>query len=300
MEKILTNKEDKNNKPKPDDEKKHELETQPEAKTGTDLMVYDFGEDAGAGQDNVSADERRIPFLTILDPKSPQCKPVSAGGIAGAKGGSFFNTSSGEVFDGEKGLDAIFVDRTENYVEWYPKEEDGSGGGFVGIRAPDDELVLKLKATQGKFGKLKTDFNPPTELIQTFYLYGFIFRPDDATHQEPIPVIFGFKSTQIKKYQGFIDRTKSIRYQGPKGLVEPPIWAHMWHVSTKYEEKNSFSWYGWVINSWKATTKESFIKMSDPLYQLAKEFYTSIRSGRKAADFASQAKTDTVEEEIPM
>lgn len=300
-----------------DHSKKHGKEKEPEAPpddtakgenlpatTGgtTDVTVFDFGDDVGAGMENVRRDERKIPFLTILDPKSPQCKPVSAGGVPGAKGGAFFNTATGEVYDGEKGIDFVPVYRDENYVEFIPKEPDGSGGGFVSIKSPTDPLVFQLQAKQGKFGKLVT--SDKTELVQTYYLYGLLLNPDDGT---PSPVMVAFKSTQIKKYQGFITRQDSIQYpsrdkDGKPVMVKPPLWSHVWHISTRYEQKGTFSWYGYVLRLRKEPSRESLIPRTDPLYQTGKTLYEAITSGSKTGDYAEAATKgpQSPDEEIPM
>lgn len=292
-----------NTKPNKDEEKVPAAQEKPQ--TGTDVQVYDFGDDAGAGMENVTRDEYKIPFLSILDPKSPQCKPKSAGGL-GLKAGDIYNTATGEAYNGEAGFDFIPVSRDENYPEFISRKEDGSGGGFVGIRAPDDALVLKLRAEQGKFGRLKV---PPQsggewipgvdhELAQTYYLYGILIVPDT---QQPMPVLIGFKSTQIDKYKGLITRQNNITYPTPKGIVRPPLWAHFWHFATKYEEKNQRSWYGWVIGLKAEPSSKALLKMSDPLYQMAKDLYAAIKGGQRAADYAAQNQTAAAtEEEIPM
>lgn len=285
----------------PADEPENKTNLPANASAGTDVMVYDFGDDAGAGMENVRKEERRIPFVVILDPKSPQCKPVSAGGVPNAKGGSFYNTATGEVYDGEKGFDFIPVYRDENFPEFIPREPDGSGGGFVGIRAKEDPLIDQLREKQGKFGKLKTADN--TELVQTFYLYGLILSPDDGT---PSPAMLGFKSTQIKKYQGLITRQDAIQYPGKEGkMTKPPLWSHVWHVSSRYEtNKGANSWYGYVIRLREEPSVKSLLKMTDPLYKLGKALFASIASGEKRADYEGAAKTSQQssqgDEEIPM
>ena len=289
------------------DQKKQEVQEEVK-KPGTDVAVYDFGDDTGAGMEDVKREEYKIPFLSILDAKSPQCKPKNAGGM-GLKPGDIYNTATGEAYDGEKGIDVIPVKRDENYPEFISRKEDGSGGGFVGIRAADDPLVLKLRGEQGKFGRLKV---PPQsggewvagvdhELSQTYYLY-VLFAPDlTAPDVSPQIAVIGFKSTQIAKYQQVITRQNNISYPTAKGNVKPPLWAHVWHFSTKYEEKNSRSWYGWIVGLKKEPSRESLLKMDSPLYVAGKDFYQSITGGAKQADFASQNKAAAADdEEIPM
>jgi hypothetical protein len=275
--------------------------------TGQEVAVYDPGEDAGLGMQNVTMDERRIPFLRILDPKSPQCKPPNAGGIPGARGGSMFNTSTGQVYDGEKGVFFVPTSRDHKFVEYITRNEDGSGGGFVGVHEPDEPLVLQLRAQHGRFGKLPVpNTTPPQELVETFSLYGIVITPDG----EQFRCIVGFSSTQIKKYTGFIDRYDNIQYDGPNGRIKPALWAHRWHLKTTYEQKGGNSWYGWVItlaeknpDGSEAPPIKSRLSLKDPLYIAGKDFYNLIVAGAAKADYAKQApdaQANDDDNEIPL
>jgi hypothetical protein len=310
---------------KPVEEQTTALATQQQ---GGEVMVYDFGDDAGAGMENVGFDEQKIPFLRILDPKSPQCKPVSAGGLPGAKGGAILNSGTNIVFDGEKGFDFIPCYREQKYIRYIQKEEDGRGGGFVAVLEPDDPLVVAHRAVYGKFGKMvvlsdeelakkvrdpKYDAVPlldekhkAHELVQTFALYG-IARFDDTVFR----AIVSFASTQIPKYQGFVTRYESIRYNTKNGPVKPPIFAHWLHLSTQYESKGAFNWYGWNVRFRELNTDgsdnqvKSLIPMSDPFYAQAKDFWQMITSGEAKVDYSttsSAAAEDHIpdEDEIPL
>ena len=324
----------------PEDPNKPKQELTPQPQSGTAVEVYDPGEDAGAGMENIGMDERRIPFLRILDPKSPQCKPVAAGGLPGAKGGAILNTSTKQVFDGEKGFDFLACFREQKYIEYIHKEEDGSGGGFVGIHEPDEPMVVQHRAYYGKFGKMPVlseaelaacmrdpkrvpqplldDKNKAHELVQTFSLYGVVLMPDDLVFR----AIVSFASTQIPKYQGFIDRYDSIRYPGPghsaekPNMVKPALWAHRLHLTTQYEAKGSFSWYGWTIafaaKNADGTDNQLASRLSarkdpngaylDPLYAAGREFWQMIAKGEAKVDYATAAEREPGddEDEIPI
>ena len=273
-------------------------------KPGTALELYDPGEDAGAGMEDVTMEERRIPFLRILDPKSPQCKPTSQGGLPGAKGGALLNTSTNQVYDGEVGVTIIPCSRDQRYVEYIKRNEDGSGGGFVGVHEPDEDIVLKLRAEHGKFGKLPMGVvdDQEHELTQTFYLACIVIAPNGESFRAYV----GFTSTQIKKYQAFVDRYDNIKYQGRDGLVKPALWAHRWHLKTQYESKGTFSWYGFVISlaeknpdGSEREPRASLMKSDNPLYIAGKEFYTLLRGGVVKADFSKQEAADKPENDIP-
>jgi|HubBroStandDraft_4_1064222.scaffolds.fasta_scaffold00019_88 hypothetical protein len=281
---------------------------------GTDLAVVDFGTDAGAGMENVTSDELKVPFLTPLAANSPQvANPPEQGGLPNAKAGMIFNTGTGELYDGKPGLVFIPVHRDHNYVEFTPRN---LGGGFVAIHKPDDQLIQDLKAEQGRFGRLsygvtsrneKGEALNGTELSETFYLFALIIDPHT---NHPFRAVIPFKSTQIKKYQAFMQRQTSFKYANPRSTTEnllppiqPPIWAHRWRLATNFESNKKGNFYGWslTLDAKKPDGTEepyikSLIRTSDPLYQEAKAFNAMLESGRARADVAGAASED---EEIP-
>jgi hypothetical protein len=266
--------------------------------------VQDFGEDAGAGMENIDKSERRIPFLSILQSNSPQVKDTDHGGIHGARPGNFLNTATGELFDGRKGIVMVPAFRMHNYVEFAPRH---LGGGFVANHAPDSPQVLDLIAKQGRFGRLSTAtrWNPDgtsgdgTEFTETFYLFS-LFVPEDSP---PFEAMLGFKSTQIKKYTGFIERYQRFHYNTAKGVQSPPIWAHRWWVSTAPEKNKKGDYFGLKLRlaevyddgSEKAPVA-SLLAMDHPLYVQAKLLNAMLKSGAAKADYDSQAKADADEE----
>ena len=267
------------------------------APAGGALVNLDFGDDAGAGLENVELDEFRIPIFRILQSNSPQCRPPQQGGIAGARPGMVLNTQTGEVFDGEKGLDLLPCHRDHNYGEFIPRDENGGGGGFVGLRPIDDPLVLEARAKHGKFGKLPTpDGN---ELVETFYLFGLFHLPTDVWCRG----IVTFSSTQVKKYQAFMGRVLNLTYVVGGKRVQPPMWAHRWRLTTVYETKGQFGYYGWRLtlaevdeNGVERPPVASLVPLRlesgepNPLYVEGKSFYELIKSGRASADLSAAAE----------
>lgn len=259
-------------------------------------VVEDFGADAGKGMENLDAGEYRIPFLRILDPKSPQCAPARAGGM-GAKPGSLFNIATGELYDGEEGIEFIPCHRDHNFVEWKKRGQDGSGGGFVSIHDLDDPEVLRLRAEQGRFKKLQLRGadDEDHEIAESFYLYGMLIDPYGSLSR----VILGFTGMQCKKYTAFVNRYDSIKYTvgldeaGRPVMRKPPLWAHRWLIKTQYEKRGEQSWYGWVIEL-AARDKDgkedrnslrSLVPMSDSVYRAGAEFYELINTGRAEAEY---------------
>lgn len=305
---------------------------------GQQIAVYDYGRDAGAGMQNVTADEVRIPLFRVLQSNSPQCKPVSAGGVDGARASMLFNTSSLDFYDGEKGLGLIPCYRDHNYVEYIPRD---AGGGFVGIHSANEDIVDLLHAAYGRFGKLpiktpaayaadlksmaqKKDFKEiklhgrkisideavahfselgfqgGTELTETFYLFSLLLPNEDMVIKGVVP----FQSTQIGKYQSFMDKHLSIKYPTgkPGEKVNPPIWAHRYQLTTLYQKHKRGEFFGLQLRfAVENDNIKSRLPMSDPLYKEAREFYNLVAGGGAKADIETDTKSggaDT-DEEIP-
>lgn len=270
--------------------KKQELEEAKEPKGGA-LAVIDYGEDAGAGMENVGAEEFRIPLLRILQGNSPQCDPTTPDrNVPGAKPGLILNTATGLMFPR-----AILVPvyRDHNYVEYIPR---GAGGGFVGIHQPDEPLIESMRATQGRFGKLKRvnkDIAAETETVETYYLFGLVipcdadWKPiDGAVEQDVVP----FTSTQIAKYQSFMARYMSIEYPNAEGKkVRPPLWAHQWHLGTTPQRNKKGSFFGWTLAPASEPPVTCRMRLDDPLYAHGRAFYTLLKEGKAKADLAGDA-----------
>ncbi len=294
-----------------------ELTTQQQ---GGALAVVDFGEDTGGGLDNVSKDEIRLSFITLLQPLSPQCADTSSPVYnRDAKPGMFYDGSTGELFDGEKGIEWVFSKRDHNYVEMTPRN---LGGGFLGAHAPDDPAILTLVAKQGKFGKLWTgskrnDKGEPmdgTEFTETYYLTGHFVHPVSGVL---MPAILPFKSTQIKKYQNFMKQVLSLQYPKPSGgSANPPIWAHRYKVTTQGEKNKKGSFFGMVVRYavQDADGRElltnglpypSLMRPDDPVYIKARDFFKQLSSGEVKQDFGGAAEAASTTEagegdDVPM
>lgn len=290
------------------------------------LAVVDYGDDAGAGMQNIKREEVRVPLFRVLQGLSPQVKPPAQGGIDGAKIGMLFNTGTGELFEGDPGVEFVPCWRDQNYVEYIPRD---AGGGFVGTYKPTDDIVYLLHAIQGRFGRLKIwgadqykeeakrkgietvaigdgvaarrikiadaidiyedlGVKGGTELVETFYLYGLFLIDEWTTVQGVAP----WTSTQIGKYQAFIGKYLAIKYPNPANmLVRPPLWAHKWLLGSGYQKSKKGDFYGWNLRTvLPGKPILSRIDRSEPLYEEARSFYEMLIEGVASADLSADAK----------
>ena len=85
------------------------------------------------------------------------------------------------------------------------------------------------------------------------------------------------KSTQLKVSRGWNSMMKSISEKGKNGTFNPPSFSHIYQLRS-VEISGNFTWYGYAV---KLLRKVDNVD----LYQNAKSFHTSIKSGQaKAAE----------------
>lgn len=248
------------------------------AEGGVPAEYEAYAEDQGMGYDNQTADDISIPFIDILQSGSPECKGEDPVG----KPGQIINRSSGEIYAGKEGGAAFIPVYTEHMMtEWVPLDK---GGGLVGNFAMDDPLVKEVRATQ-PLGKYKKP-NSENELVETFYVYGIFIPPGDDS--QPHPAVMAMSSTKIKPYKDWMFQARGVVIPLPDGRkIKPPLWAHRYRFTTKFVEKNNYSWWNWVIRFDGSGATEARIAPDSELYMLGKSLYEDISSGMKKADTES-------------
>jgi len=85
-------------------------------------VAMNFEGDAQSGFEEMNQDDFALPFLRILTNMSPEI-----GEVDGASPGMLYNSVTGELFDGKKGVEVIPCSYVRQYIEWAPRGQ-GSGG----------------------------------------------------------------------------------------------------------------------------------------------------------------------------
>jgi len=283
-----------------------------------DVEVYeDMGDGSEAtGLEEVTMAERRIPILRPLDPKSPQCNPPENGGIAGATGGTIFNTATSEIYDRKLGLYMIPCHTELKYVCYIKRDADGSGGGFVSIHEPEDPFVEKCRQERmrlfgdlfGKWPAGETEEGKEKELVETHYLYGIMVKPnEDGTYPGEygsfFPAGIPFASTQIKQHGAFIERCKNLKYniRHKDGVIRPTevaLWSHVWRLLPHLEKRGTQTWWGWRTSlaakgadGMELDKKHSRLLRDNPLFIAAEELRTTILEGNAQVEYAKDAQS---------
>lgn len=245
---------------------------------GGALATYDYGEYSGMGMDKVGKDELLIPFLAILQPMSPI---VTEGDNDAAKAGRYYNTITGDIYEGEKeGVPFQLVDFERMFVEWVPRD---SGGGIAGRYHPDDQFVKReIERNKGSVVGIKLDNG--NDLVETYYAYGNILS-EDLTQVESFAVL-PLKSTNIKPFRTLLTALRMI-----KG--KPPLFAFTVRLRCTKEKNDSGVWYQLAAKPTGADWRSSMIdpRENRQLLEAATDLIEMVRSGAAKADFDNEGTT---------
>ena len=111
-----------------------------------------FEEDAAKGLGAIGQEDLALPFLKILGQLSPEVNKRDGKYVEGAEPGMIFNSVSGELYDGVKGIDVIPAFYKLEYIEW---KDRGEGPG-----APVAIMILHLTSCpkQKQMQTIKIDY----------------------------------------------------------------------------------------------------------------------------------------------
>ncbi len=239
-----------------------------------DLTTFDYGDDAGQGFKNQTAEDYKLPFIALLQTGSPQVTGSKGKGIDGAEAGMFFNTATQEIYP--KGFEFVPATTMHHYVEWSPRN---MGGGFVGTHEASSPIVIKAKSAAQKFGQ----YNTPSgnDLVQTFYIHGVVAHKDGRME----PMVMSFSSTKIDTYKAFMGKARGHQING----INPPLYANRARVSS-FADSNTFGDFSnlkveFAVND---SPPDSLINPDDPRYIAAKAVEQSITAGQAKVEYSSQ------------
>ena len=201
-----------------------------ELPVGYDLQ--DIMADAGVGSADMGAGDLGIPYLSLLQPGSPQLKPGHAKYIEGARVGEWFNSATGETFSGS--IDFIPCAYERKYVQWH--DRDLGEGGYVMDHAIDSDILSKtVKNAKGQ--PSLPDQNHDL-IIETAYQYGMMHNPNTGRWDQ---VVMPLKSTALKANRRLNNLIAGAQIPGTQ--LQAPRWLYSFGLSTVLESKGQNSWY---------------------------------------------------------
>lgn len=255
-------------------------------------LAGQFEEDAGSGFENADSNAYAIPFLSILQSMSPQCKKSDGAYIKGAEEGMFYNSVSQEIFDGAAGMTVIPCYFKRSFIRWAPR---GTGGGFKGEFTPSEVSSGNLNLTEIK-GTTFVDLPAGADPFDAQGKPAFDFIADTRTHYVLVvdkdggyqPAVISLASSQIKKSRNWMSKMNGIKLQRADGShYTPAMFSHEYRITTVPESNDKGSWFGLKVETLGAVA-------SAELYQAAKAFRDAVSSGevKEAMPHAEPAKDD--------
>ena len=218
-----------------------------------------FEEDASSSFAGMSQDDFALPFLRLLTNTSPE-----VGEIDGALPGMIYNSVTGQLYDGKKGISVIPCAYVRQYIEWAPR---GSGSGAPIHIYPSTSDILSR--THREPGENKDYLDNGNYIENTANHYVMVVDENGV----PSPALIVMKSTQLKKSRKWNSMMQSVKLQGKNGLFTPPMYSQLYRLTTQAESNDKGKWFGWEVERIGTVEDEG-------VYQIAKAFAQSVTSGQ--------------------
>lgn len=206
--------------------------------------AQDWEQFGATGFEQTGAEDLGIPFLTILQSKSPEVDEAhpehEALTIAGAKAGCIINTLSRELLYSPKTdgcIDFVPCLHQKMYVEWKPRDQ---GGGFVRMHSNPDILGECRRNDRNQ------DIHKNGNLIATTSYFFGLYRGAGEWSK----AIIAMTSTQLKKSRFWLNLMASIKLDKADGSkFTPPMFSHKYCITTVPESNEKGNWFGWKIEN---------------------------------------------------
>lgn len=244
-------------------------------------MAAMYAADSGSGFEEADSSAFAIPFLRVLQSTSPQCKKSDGAYIKGAEEGMIYNTVTGEIYDGEKGVVVIPCHYNQRYIEWEPRDQ---GGGFVAEYLPNDEIVN----TTTKNEKNQDVLPNGNSLVDT--RNHFVLMLDDEDNLSP--ALIAMSSTMIKVSKNWMSKMQGIKVKTPEGQFKiAPMHSRKYRLTTVPKSNESGSWF--VFN-----VELEGLVLDPAAYAAAGEFREAVRSGQAQAKHENESTGTAGEENV--
>ena len=230
-----------------------------------------FEEDAAKGLGNIGQQDLALPFLKILGQLSPEVNKRDGKYVEGAEPGMIFNSVSGELYDGAKGINVIPAFYKLEYVEW--KDRGEGAGGPVAIHDSSSDIMSQTKA----------DANYKDRLPNGNYVEKTASHFVIITGDSPSTALISMKSTQLKISRKWNSMMSGIKLKGKNGLFTPASFSHIYRLKTTQMSNDKGTWFGWDVSKVGPITDTS-------LYQQAKTFSDNISKGSVKAKHGEEKK----------
>jgi hypothetical protein len=223
-----------------------------------DNFPVDMSKYAGAGMEQMEAEDYAIPFIKIIQKASPIIDSNPD-----AKPGMFLNSVSGEIYHS---LILVPCGFKKEVVQWADRN---TGEGIRGSHAWDTPLMAETEPNDKGLPTFPEGHaHAGDHLIETRYHYVYVIVPDTG---EAFPALIAMSSTQHKRSRRWVSLmgTKKVEIGGVRRPA--PSFAYKYYAVTEKETRDKNTWYSWVITAGEQIEEEW-------LLQECIDFYTSVAS----------------------
>ena len=232
-----------------------------------------FEDDAAKGLGNISQEDLALPFLKILGQLSPEVNKRDGKYVEGAEPGMIFNSVSGELYDGVKGIDVIPCFYKLEYIEWKDRGE--------GLGAP----VAIYDSSSDIMSKTKPDANYKDRLPNGNYIEKTASHFVIVSGDSPSTALISMKSTQLKISRKWNSMMSGIKMKGANGMFTPASFSHIYKLKTTQMSNDKGTWFGWEVSKVGPVTDKG-------LYDQAKGFSENISKGSVKAKHGEDKPKD--------
>ena len=245
-------------------------ETNVQVKSDAQLPANTLEQDAGKGLGKLTQEDLALPFLKILGQLSPEVNKRDGKFVKGSEPGMIFNSVSGELYDGTKGISVIPCLYKLEYIEW--KDRGEGSGGPVTIHSSASDIMSKTKMDANFKDRLPNG----NYIEKTANHFVLITQPTATT------ALISMKSTQLKISRKWNSMMASIKMKGKNGMFTPASFSHTYQLRTVQQSNDKGTWFGWEVQ------KIGPLANGDT-YQQAKAFAENISKGNVQAKHGETA-----------
>ncbi len=242
-------------------------------KKSAGLPANMFEDDAAKGLGAIGQEDLALPFLKILGQLSPEVNKRDGKYVEGAEPGMIYNSVSGELYDGVKGIDVIPCFYKLEYIEWKDRGE--------GLGAP----VAIYDSSSDIMSKTKPDANYKDRLPNGNYIEKTASHFVIVSGDSPSTALISMKSTQLKISRKWNSMMSGIKMKGANGMFTPASFSHIYKLKTTQMSNDKGTWFGWEVSKVGPVTDKG-------LYDQAKGFSDSISKGSVKAKHGEEKPKD--------
>ena len=229
-------------------------------KKSAPLPANMFEDDAAKGLGNIGQQDLALPFLKILGQLSPEVNKRDGKHVEGAEPGMIFNSVTGDLFDGVKGIDVIPAFYRLEYIEW--KDRGEGPGAPVAVYDSSSDIMSTTKPDANYKDRL-----PNGNYIEKTASHFVIVLGESSS-----TALISMKSTQLKISRKWNSMMSGIKLKGTNGLYTPASFSHIYKLKTVPMSNDKGTWFGWEVSKVGPITDAS-------IYQQAKSFSENISKG---------------------